>query len=137
MSTPDWDAVANEATDILRRYLQINTINPPGNEERATEFLAQLLAKDGIESRTLTSAPGRANLVAELPGETDAKPLVLLNHTDVVPVEAHQWQVDPFAGVLKDGYIWGRGALDMKGMGVLELMTMRLLKRRDPRCSRP
>jgi acetylornithine deacetylase/succinyl-diaminopimelate desuccinylase-like protein len=75
--------------------------------------------------------------VADLPGESDAKPLVLLNHTDVVPVEADQWQVDPFAGVLKDGYIWGRGALDMKGMGVLELVTMRLLKRRGVRLQRP
>src|SRR5688500_13716895 len=130
MSSIDWDAVADEAIDVLRQYIAIDTTNPPGNEDRATAFLAGLLAKDGIESRTLTAAPGRANLVAELPGESDAKPLVLLNHTDVVPVEADQWQITPFAGVLKDGYIWGRGALDMKGMGVLELMTMRLLKRR-------
>ena len=137
MTSIDWSAVADEAVDILRQYIAIDTTNPPGNEERATEFLSGLLAKDGIESRTLMAAPGRANLVAELPGESDAKPLVLLNHTDVVPVEADQWQVDPFAGVLKDGYIWGRGALDMKGMGVLELMTMRLLKRRGIRLQRP
>jgi len=136
MSSIDWDAIADEAVDILRRYIAIDTTNPPGNEERATEFLSGLLAKDGIESRTLTSASGRANLVADLPGESEAKPLVLLNHTDVVPVEAGHWQVDPFAGVLKDGYIWGRGALDMKGMGVLELMTMRLLKRRSVRLQR-
>ena len=136
MSSIDWDAFADEAVDILRQYLAIDTTNPPGNEERAAEFLANLLAKDGIGSRTLLTAPGRANLVAELPGESDAKPLVLLNHTDVVPVEADQWQVDPFAGVLKDGYIWGRGALDMKGMGVLELMTMRLLKRRGVKLQR-
>ncbi len=137
MSSIYWDAIADEAVDILRQYLAIDTTNPPGNEERATEFLSGLLAKDGIESRTLTSAPGRTNLVAELPGESDEKPLVLLNHTDVVPVQADQWQVDPFAGVLKDGYIWGRGALDMKGMGVLELMTMRVLKRRGVRLQRP
>ena len=114
MTSIDWSAVADEAVDILRQYIAIDTTNPPGNEERATEFLSGLLAKDGIESRTLMAAPGRANVVAELAGESDAKPLILLNHTDVVPVEAGQWQVDPFAGVLKDGYIWGRGALDMK-----------------------
>ena len=137
MTQPDWDALTDEAVDILRRYIAIDTTNPPGNEQQATEFLAQLLAKDGIDSRTLESAPGRANLVAELPAETHEKPLVLLNHTDVVPVEAGHWQVDPFAGVLKDGYVWGRGALDMKGMGVLELMTMRLLKRHGVRLRRP
>jgi acetylornithine deacetylase/succinyl-diaminopimelate desuccinylase-like protein len=137
MSSIDWDALTDEAVDILRRYIAIDTTNPPGNEARATDFLSQFLAKDGIESRVLESAPGRANLVAELPAETDEKPLILLNHTDVVPVEATHWQVDPFAGVLKDGYVWGRGALDMKSMGVLELMTLRLLKRRGVRLRRP
>ncbi|HEX5369450.1 MAG TPA: M20/M25/M40 family metallo-hydrolase [Dehalococcoidia bacterium] len=133
----DWDDVAAEAVELLQRYICIDTTNPPGNEELATDFLADLLAAEGIESRKLFSAPGRANLVADLPASNGDKPLVLLNHTDVVPVEADQWSVPPFDGLIKDGYVWGRGALDMKGMGVLELMTVLTLKRRGVRLRRP
>jgi acetylornithine deacetylase/succinyl-diaminopimelate desuccinylase-like protein len=133
----DWDDVAREAVDLLRRYIAVDTTNPPGNEERATDFLCQVLEANGIDSTVYVSAPGRANLVAELPGSSDEKPLILLNHTDVVPVEEAQWEVAPFAGVVKDGYVWGRGALDMKGMGVLELMTVLTLKRRGVRLRRP
>lgn len=137
MPAIDWNAAASEVVDLLQRYIRVDTTNPPGNEERAADFLAGALAANGIDSRKLVSAPGRANLVAELPAETDAKPLILLNHTDVVPVEADQWQVEPYAGVLKDGYIWGRGALDMKGMGILELLAVLTLKRRGVRLRRP
>ncbi len=137
MANINWDGVAAEAVDLLQRYIRINTTNPPGNEELAADFLAGLLAAEGIESRKLISAPGRANLVADLPAQGDQKPLILLNHTDVVPVEAEQWSVDPFAGEIKDGYVWGRGALDMKGMGVLELLTVLTLKRRDAQLRRP
>ena len=133
----NWDAVADEAVDLLQRYIRIDTTNPPGNEELAADFLAELLAAEGIESRKLISAPGRANLVADLEAEGDEKPLILLNHTDVVPVEAEYWSIDPFGGEIKDGYVWGRGALDMKGMGVLELMTVLTLKRRGARLHRP
>ena len=137
MSDIDWDAVAAEAVDILQRYLRLDTTNPPGNEERAADFLAEILLAEGIPSRKLVSAPGRANLVATLPGEDGEKPLVLLNHVDVVPAEADQWQVAPFSGVVKDGFVWGRGAIDMKGMGVLELATVLTLKRRGVRLRRP
>ena len=137
MATIDWDALADEAVDLLQHYIRIDTTNPPGNEALATRFLAERLSDAGIESRTLVSAPGRANLVATLEAETDAKPLVLLNHTDVVPVEADQWQVEPFAGTIKDGFLWGRGALDMKGMAVLELLALLTLKRRGVRLRRP
>ncbi len=137
MAEIDWDSVASEATDILQRYIQIDTSNPPGNEELAADFLAAILTAEGIESEKLVSAPRRANLHAQLAASTDAKPLVLLNHSDVVPVEAEHWAVDPFAGVIKDGFLWGRGALDMKGMGVLELMVMLTLKRRGVRLKRP
>jgi acetylornithine deacetylase/succinyl-diaminopimelate desuccinylase-like protein len=137
MGAIDWDAVAAEAVELLQRYIRINTTNPPGNEERAADFLAGLLDAEGIDSRRLFSAPGRANLVADLPGSDGEKPLVLLNHTDVVPVEAEQWDIEPFGGLIKDGYVWGRGALDMKGMGVLELMTVLTLKRRGVRLRRP
>jgi acetylornithine deacetylase/succinyl-diaminopimelate desuccinylase-like protein len=137
MSGIDWEAIAAEATETLQRYIRVNTTNPPGNEELAADFLAEILHAEGIPSRKLVSAPGRANLVATLPAAGDANPLVLLNHTDVVPVEADHWQVDPFAGVIKDGFIWGRGALDMKGMGILELMAVLTLKRRGVGLRRP
>jgi acetylornithine deacetylase/succinyl-diaminopimelate desuccinylase-like protein len=137
MSEIDWEALAAEAVDILQRYIRVDTTNPPGNEERAASFLTEVLAAEGIESRVLNSAPGRSNLVADLTADNGEKPLVLLNHTDVVPVEAQQWSVEPYAGVVKDGHVWGRGALDMKGMGVLELMTVLTLKRRGVKLRRP
>jgi acetylornithine deacetylase/succinyl-diaminopimelate desuccinylase-like protein len=137
MAAIDWDALTNEAVDLLQRYIRIDTSNPPGNEALATDFLAGVLDAEGIASRQLFSAPGRANLVANLPGDPGEKPLILLNHTDVVPVEADQWQVEPFGGLVKDGYVWGRGALDIKGMAVLELLTLLTLKRRGVRLRRP
>ncbi len=137
MGDPDFESMAAEAADILPRYIRVNTTNPPGNEELAADFLAQLLQTEGIDSTKLVSAPGRANLHATLTSESAEKPLILLNHTDVVPVEAEHWEVDPFAGLVKDGYIWGRGALDMKGMGVLELVVFLTLKRAGAKLKRP
>ncbi len=138
MPAIDWDAVAAEAVDLLQRYIRIDTTNPPGNEELAVDWLAALLESEGIPSQKYVSAPGRANLIATLPGEDDTlKPLVLLHHTDVVPCERQFWQVEPYAGIVKDGFVWGRGALDMKGMGVLEIMTFLTLKRRGVRLNRP
>lgn len=138
MQPPDFDALAAEAIDLLQRFIRVDTTNPPGNERRATDFLGAILAAEGIPYRVLESAPGRANLVADLPAQgSDSKPLVLLNHTDVVPVEAEHWRLDPFGGVVRDGYLWGRGTLDMKGMAVLELVAMLALKRRGARLRRP
>lgn len=138
MSGIDFDAAAAEAVDLLQRYIRIDTTNPPGNEQLATDWLTALLESEGIPSQTLVSAPGRANLMATLPGEDpDLKPMVLLHHTDVVPCERQFWQVDPYAGIVKDGFVWGRGALDMKGMGVLEIMTFLTLKRRGVKLKRP
>jgi acetylornithine deacetylase/succinyl-diaminopimelate desuccinylase-like protein len=137
VSEIDWDAVCTEAVDILTRYIRVDTVNPPGNEERGCDFLAEILSANGIPSQKLVCAPGRANLIATLPGDPGEKPLVLLSHTDVVPVEAEQWRVDPFAGVVQDGFVWGRGSQDMKGMGVLELLTLLTLKRRGVKLHRP
>ncbi len=111
----------------MREYLRIDTSNPPGNESRAVDFLSALFAAEDIACETVESAPGRGNLFARL-GPSHGG-ICLLNHTDVVPVERAFWDVDPFGGELLDGAIWGRGALDMKGMGVLELVTLFLLKR--------
>ena len=136
MSEPniDWDAITQEATDILSRYIAIDTTNPPGNEEPAARFLAELLRSEGIDDITFYDASdseskGRVSMRARLPGDGSKRPLVLLNHTDVVPVERDGWSEDPFAGVVKDGVIWGRGAIDMKSMGVMELIVMLLFQR--------
>ncbi|MCC6382101.1 MAG: M20/M25/M40 family metallo-hydrolase [Dehalococcoidia bacterium] len=130
----DWSAVTREATDLLREYLRLDTSNPPGNEERAVRFLAQILTDEGIPFDTVTSAPGRANLRASL-GPPDGG-VCLLNHTDVVPAEPDYWSVAPFAGELREGVVWGRGALDMKGMAVMELMVLLLLQRQGVRLRR-
>jgi acetylornithine deacetylase/succinyl-diaminopimelate desuccinylase-like protein len=125
--TIDWEAATAEATSILREYLRIDTSNPPGNESRAVRFLGDILAREGIPFETADAAPERGNLFARL--GTGPGGVCLLNHTDVVPVERQFWDRDPFAGEMVDGMVWGRGALDMKGMGVLELMVFLLLKR--------
>jgi len=123
----DWDAATTEATRLLRDYLRIDTSNPPGNEALATAFLARIFEAEGIPFETAESTPGRDNLIARIgPPQPN---VCLLNHTDVVPVERQFWDVDPFAGELRDGVVWGRGALDMKGMGIIELMTFLLLHR--------
>ncbi|MBI1847188.1 MAG: M20/M25/M40 family metallo-hydrolase [Candidatus Rokubacteria bacterium] len=126
---PDWAALGREAVGILVDYIKVDTTNPPGNERRAVDFLKPLLDREGIETRVIDSAPGRANLYARLRGDGRRPALVLLNHLDVVPADARFWSVDPFAGVVKDGYVWGRGALDMKSLGVLQLVTLLALKR--------
>jgi acetylornithine deacetylase/succinyl-diaminopimelate desuccinylase-like protein len=125
----DWRGVRDEAVEILRNYIRINTTNPPGNELEAARFLEGLLRKEGVEAMVYESAPRRANLLAVCPGAKKAKPLILLNHMDVVPAETDKWDLDPFGGIIKDGYIYGRGAIDMKGNGVALLMAMLLLKR--------
>jgi acetylornithine deacetylase/succinyl-diaminopimelate desuccinylase-like protein len=125
----DWDATTNEVVDLLSRYIRVNTSNPPGNESAAVEFLEPILAAEGIPTERYEPVPGRESLRGVLRGDGSAAPLILLNHTDVVPVEHEFWSVDPFAGIVQEGYVWGRGALDMKGMGVIELMAVLLLKR--------
>src|SRR5438034_7717413 len=125
----EWKALGDEATALLSQYLRINTTNPPGNEIAAARWLADVLRRDGIEARIFEPAPGKANLYARLSGDGSARPLILLNHMDVVLASREYWTVDPFSGVIKDGYVWGRGALDMKGEAVAQLMTMLILRR--------
>jgi acetylornithine deacetylase/succinyl-diaminopimelate desuccinylase-like protein len=125
----DWEEVTQEATDLLSRYIAIDTSNPPGNEEAAALFLADILRREGVESQLYQAAPGRANLSARLPGDGSKRPFILLNHTDVVPAEPSFWEEPPFAGTIRDGFIWGRGTLDMKGMAIMELVAFLLLKR--------
>ena len=125
----NWGDVTAEITSVLRDYLRINTSNPPGNEQAAAEFLARILESEGYECEYVEAGPGRVSMRTRLVGTGDERPLMLLNHTDVVPVQEEFWDVDPFAAVERDGMLWGRGALDMKGMGTLELLVMLLFKR--------
>jgi acetylornithine deacetylase/succinyl-diaminopimelate desuccinylase-like protein len=102
-------------TRLLQELIRLDTVNPPGNETRAAELLRDYLAESGVESELYAKVPERANLVARLPGSGDGASLLLLSHTDTVVADAAEWQVDPWSGELRDGEIWGRGALDMKG----------------------
>lgn len=125
----DWAAVEAESANFLSAYIRIDTTNPPGNEIAAARFLAERFRAEGIEAKVFESAPGRGAVLARLPGAGKAKPIVLLNHLDVVAADAQDWQHDPFAGEIADGYVHGRGAVDCKGVGVTEAMAMILLKR--------
>lgn len=125
------DPMDAEAEEALVQYLRIDTSNPPGNETAGAKYLQQLLAKDGIEARLIGSNPARQSLYARLKSGSNEKALVLLHHIDVVPVTPSEWTKPAFAGLRTGGYIWGRGALDIKSLGIAELMAMVELKRRN------
>ncbi|MFN2328094.1 MAG: M20/M25/M40 family metallo-hydrolase [Chromatocurvus sp.] len=112
----------DEAVAWLQEFLTIDTINPPGNESRAVDFYAEIFDAEGIPWNAAESAPGRGNIWARLEGG-DEPALILLQHTDVVPADPKYWSTDPLSGEIRDGYIWGRGALDMKGPGITQLAT--------------
>ncbi len=128
--------LAEEALGWLRDYLRIDTSNPPGNEAKASSFLAGILAREGIEHVVLPVAPGRVNLVARVPGDGSRRPLALLHHMDVVPAEPKHWSVDPFGGEVSDGYLYGRGAVDIKGKGILDLAILVAVRRLGLRLGR-
>jgi acetylornithine deacetylase/succinyl-diaminopimelate desuccinylase-like protein len=115
----------------MQEYLRIDTTNPPGHEMRAVAFYKKILDQEGIENRAFEYTPGRGDLWARLPHATaDAKrPIILLNHMDVVTSDAAHWKVPPFGGEIKDGWLWGRGAQDMKDEGLAQLVVMVMLKR--------
>jgi acetylornithine deacetylase/succinyl-diaminopimelate desuccinylase-like protein len=128
----DWDEVGDEAKELFRSLLRIDTTNPGQPERPAADFLAEQLEEDGLEPWIVESAPGRANLVVRLPATVDEPvggPLLLAGHTDVVPARAEDWTHPPFDGVEADGYIWGRGAVDMKNMVAMSVMVAKLMAR--------
>ena len=127
--TIHWEQVVTEAAKILSDYIKIDTTDPPGNEKQSAEFLAGILKKEGFNPEVLSFNDKRANLVCRLRGSSSEKPLLLLSHMDVVGAVAGDWEVAPFSGTIKDGYVWGRGTVDCKGMGTMELMAFILLKR--------
>src|SRR3990172_8205723 len=132
----DLSRLTNEAIDLLRQYLTIDTTNPPGDVSKAAAWVEQLLDSEGIPITRLALSTDKANVVATLDGG-DAGPLILAHHMDVVPAVREDWSVDPFGGELKDGFIWGRGSLDMKGFGVLSLVCTLALKRHRVPLRRP
>jgi acetylornithine deacetylase/succinyl-diaminopimelate desuccinylase-like protein len=120
--------IEDEASAWLQDFIRIDTVNPPGNESRAVDFIAALLDAEGIAWQSAESAAGRGNLWARLEGG-DKPALVLLQHTDVVPADAKYWTTEPLSGEVRDGFIWGRGALDMKSIGMSQLAAFIQLHR--------
>jgi len=128
-SEPDWKTVEKEAGDLLSRSIQIDTTNPPGNEIAAATFWQQRLAQEGLEAQVFESQPGRGVVYSRLKGSSEKKALIFLHHLDVVPAAKTDWEIDPFVGTIKDGYVYGRGAIDCKGVAVAQFMALALLKR--------
>ena len=133
----DWPHTADEALQTLVQYIRINTTNPPSDTQKTAELLAGLLKAAGLPVTRYESAPGKAIVMARLPATVSppvGKPIVLLHHMDVVPADATRWPVDPFSAVIKDGMVWGRGAVDMKSLGVIHLYAfLTLLRQPVPR----
>ena len=123
------DDIQQEIASFLSELIRIDTTNPPGNETKAAQYIADYLAKDGFESQIIESAPGRGSIITRLKGTGQKPNLLLLSHLDVVAANPAEWSVHPFAGTVKDGYVYGRGAYDMKGMTAVEVFTLKLLKR--------
>jgi acetylornithine deacetylase/succinyl-diaminopimelate desuccinylase-like protein len=122
----------DDATRLLSEYVRIDTSNPPGDTRKAADWLAAVLAREKIPVTRYESAPGKAIIYARLKATAAppaGKPLVLLQHMDVVPADKARWQTDPFTPTIKGGDLWGRGSLDMKGMGVAELLAFLRLER--------
>ncbi len=116
------DPYVDAAPERLASYIRVDTVNPPGNEARGAEFFAGIFEAAGIAYETAESAPGRGNIWARIKG--GRKPaIILLNHMDVVPADPRHWSVDPLGGLINDGFIWGRGALDMKGTAIAQLQA--------------
>lgn len=129
-TTPiDWNVVDEEVIEHLRNILRLDTRNPPGNEILAANYLCGVLEKEGFECQIVGPTTERATVITRLKGDGSEPPLLLMSHTDVVAVEPEKWSYDPFGGVIANGFLYGRGALDMKNMVAMELMAMLLLKR--------
>ena len=130
------DPVDREAGDALVAYLKIDTTNPPGNESAGAVYLRDLLVKNGISAQLVGEDPSRQGVYARLESGSSEKALLLLSHIDVVPADPALWRNPPFGGVREGGYIWGRGALDIKSLTIAHLFAMLDLKRRDVKLAR-
>ena len=136
---PDISAITSDAIGWLQNLIRINTSNPPGNELAAAKYIASILDREGIHSEIFETAPGRGILVARLSANAMPDPahaLLLMGHLDVVGVDKSKWKLDPFGGIVQDGYLYGRGAIDDKGMDAANLAVMVALKRSGARLNR-
>ena len=129
MCAQEWNAVREDAVDTLRRYIQFDTTNPPGNELPAARWLKDQLIERGITRDVAIHepAPGRGLVLARVAGSEPLKPLVLNHHIDVVPADPQLWTHPPFAGEVAEGYVWGRGTLDTKGLGIVHMLALQRL----------
>ncbi|MBV9213513.1 MAG: M20/M25/M40 family metallo-hydrolase [Actinobacteria bacterium] len=124
---PEPAELERRTVDLLRRLIQFDTVNPPGREEAAQRHLAELLSGAGFECELLAAAPGRPNLIARLRGPSDGPSLCYLGHVDTVLADAGDWSVDPWSAELRDGFVYGRGAIDMKGQVAAEIAAVTAL----------
>ena len=122
-------ALQEETTEVLRRLVRFNTVNPPGNEREAIEYLARYLGQAGFEVEMLGTSDERPNLIADLKGPEPGPTLCYLGHVDTVLADPSDWQHDPWSGDVEDGYLWGRGALDMKSQVAAEAVAGAALAR--------
>jgi len=122
-------SLRDEVTEVLQGLIRIDTTNPPGNETAAAEYLQEYLEANGVACELYARVPERANLVARIPGRGDGPRLLFLSHTDVVLADASEWSADPFGGELREGEVWGRGALDMKGQVAASAVALASLAR--------
>lgn len=127
----DWDDVKEESIGLMIDLVRIDSSNPPGNETKVAEYIRDVLAREGIKSEMYALDPDRANLVTRIKGNGSKRPILIMGHTDVVGVQADKWSEDPFGGLRKDGYIWGRGTLDDKDSVTAGMMVIMMLKRLD------
>ena len=118
---PEPEDLERRTTELLQRLIRFNTVNPPGDEQACQDHLAEMLGAAGFETEQLSAVEGRPNLVARLPSNSDGPVLCLLGHVDTVLADPADWSVDPWSGDLKDGCVWGRGALDMKSQVAAEV----------------
>ena len=124
-------SLRDEAVELLQELIRLDTVNPPGNETIAAELLRDYLVESGVSCELYAKVPERANLVARIPGRGDGPRLAFLSHTDTVPADPSEWQADPWSGEVRDGEVWGRGALDMKGQVAATAVAIASLARED------
>jgi acetylornithine deacetylase/succinyl-diaminopimelate desuccinylase-like protein len=129
-ATPDWPRVEQHAVEFLQEYVRVRSVNPPADTREAAKLLAREFAAVGLDAKLFESGnKGQTNLLVRLPGkDRNLRPLLLLNHMDVVPVDASRWKQDPFGAQIENGMLWGRGSLDMKSTAVQQLTALVLLK---------
>jgi acetylornithine deacetylase/succinyl-diaminopimelate desuccinylase-like protein len=132
----DWEKEGVEAVERLREMIRFATVNPPGDEKKLVEWLAGTLRQEGLEPEVIVPEAARANLAVTVKGDGSERPLLLLSHLDVVPVETERWTSPPFAGELRDGFVYGRGAIDSKLTGAVQLQVLLMCHRLGLRLKR-